>query len=502
MITLNKYAKTILLAGALAFTAVSCKDTISVDPVDQIPADDALSTKEGIDAAITSIYATLKTEVMYGNRMVMLGDALSDNGQGTNKGGRYLSESRNTRGAHYSQWSTAYVVLNRINRALEAAPLLNPPVVTQAQKDAWVGELKFLRALYHFDLVRTYAYIPGAVVAAQDKGGVPISDKSTKTAEEALNFSSPRATIKQVYDFIYADLDDAVAKLASMTGTTSPAKANKQAAQMLYSRVALYNKDYPKAIQYATDAINVRGTTLLTPANYVNGWSVAVNPESVFEVTSFNTSETLGVNLSLQTNLTTLVARGDRARKGGFGDLVATVDLANALGITVTGSGSATAAITARTADVRNQLFELSATSSSPYYVECTKYLGKGGAINVDNFPLFRIAEAYLVRAEAYYNTPGSEALALADVNKIRTNRGLAVSAATGTALLTEILLQRRVEFAFEGQRFFDLKRLGLDIFKPASNTVVAFTDPVILPAIPQADVDGSKGTIPQNFSY
>jgi hypothetical protein len=148
-------------------------------------------------------------------------------------------------------------------------------------------------------------------------------------------------------------------------------------------------------------------------------------------------------------------------------------------------------------------MFEVGANKGSGPYVECTKYFGRGGAVNVDNVPVLRIAEAYLNRAEAYANTPGEEGAALSDVNTIRTNRGLtAVSGLTGEPLADEIALQRRLEFAFEGQRFFDLKRKGLDIFKPASSTTVLFTDRVILPAIPAADVTGSKGKIPQNFGY
>jgi hypothetical protein len=62
--------------------------------------------------------------------------------------------------------------------------------------------------------------------------------------------------------------------------------------------------------------------------------------------------------------------------------------------------------------------------------------------------------------------------------------------------------LQRRIEFAFEGHRFFDLKWRGLDIFKPVSNNTLQFDNFVILPGIPQGDVDASKGIIIQNTGY
>jgi starch-binding outer membrane protein, SusD/RagB family len=112
-----------------------------------------------------------------------------------------------------------------------------------------------------------------------------------------------------------------------------------------------------------------------------------------------------------------------------------------------------------------------------------------------------------LNRAEAYA-TPGSsvfdETLALADLNTLRVARGLATVALTGSALYEEILTQRRIELAFEGHRWFDLKRLGRDVIKEGtvSGAVnVPFTDPRILPAIPQREIDANPNLV-QNTGY
>jgi len=67
--------------------------------------------------------------------------------------------------------------------------------------------------------------------------------------------------------------------------------------------------------------------------------------------------------------------------------------------------------------------------------------------------------------------------------------------------LVDEIIRQRRLEFAFEGQRFFDLKRLGRDLIKGPHYSNVAFTDIRILPPIPQGDVDGNAN-LKQNVGY
>jgi hypothetical protein len=136
--------------------------------------------------------------------------------------------------------------------------------------------------------------------------------------------------------------------------------------------------------------------------------------------------------------------------------------------------------------------------------VECTKYIGKNGFINLDNIPVIRIAEVYLNRAEAMA-TPGSpvfdETAALADLNRIATARGLADFTLAGPDLYEEILRQRRIELAFEGHRFFDLKRLGRDIVKAPHYNTLSFTDIRVLAPIPTREVDGNRN-LAQNPGY
>jgi hypothetical protein len=102
--------------------------------------------------------------------------------------------------------------------------------------------------------------------------------------------------------------------------------------------------------------------------------------------------------------------------------------------------------------------------------------------------------------------TPGSpvfdEAAALADLNRIATNRGLtAFAGLTGSALFEEIFNQRRIEFAFEGHRFWDLKRLGRDLVKAPHYNTVPFFDTRILAPLPQREIDGNKNLV-QNPGY
>jgi len=496
---MKKLIKISILCVAVMFA--SCKDTLNFDPQQSVDSATALNSVDNIRSAITGAYVPLKSTNLYGNRMITLGDALADNGRSTNKSGRLVNEARNQIGSHYSHWGTCYNAINRINTILEVIPAFTAAGVTDATKKGWTAELKFLRALYHFELVKAYAYIPGAIVTAKDFGGVPIILTPIKTGDEALASKPARDNQTAVYAQIYKDLDDAIVDLPALT--TSPNRATKEGAQAIYSRIALYIKDYPKCITMSSAVILTRGSRLSTTGTYLAGWSSVIHPESLFEVAFIANNENIGVNESLQTAFTTLVARGDRTRQGGFGDLVPTSTLLTALGITNTGNGTSAAAITARTTDVRNQLFELGNTFRGSPFIECTKFIGKNGFPNLDNVPVIRVAEMYLNRAEAYASLATPELiLSLGDVNSIRINRGLTTSASLlQPGLITEILLQRRLEFAFEGLRFFDLKRLSQDIFKPVTSTTVSFTDNVILPGIPQGDVDGNTN-LKQNSGY
>ncbi len=514
-----KYIKRMgLLLGVVALLVSSCKKQLDIDPRTSIDADGALTSRDAVEAAITSVYAKLKNARVYGRDLVTHPEALSDNGFATNKSGRLLPEANNNFGAHFTGtiWTNGYAAINQINLTLEALPTLDlTPAVTQAERDRWEGQLYFLRGLYYFDMVKVYSYIPGAVVTAQDKGGVPVTLRSISSVDSALAFRPSRSPIDDVYTQVVADFTLANTKLLA---SASVNLANKAAAQGLLARVNLYRKNYSEAKRWADSCIALAGSKLGTTSNYISQWRGDTHGETIFQVRYASNLENIGVNESNQTSFSTLTAPGNTTVTGGFGDLVPTISLLNELGILLVG-GNTTAnfglnhVVASRSTDVRNLMFEPGTTGRGPAKVECTKFLGKNGFINLDNVPVQRISDVYLIRAEARA-TPGSavldEAAALADLKLLKTRRytdyvgsaaEVADNALTGQALVDEIIRQRRLEFAFEGHRFFDLKRLGRDLVKGPHYSNVAFTDIRILPAIPQGDVDGNTN-LKQNTGY
>ncbi|MBC3786674.1 RagB/SusD family nutrient uptake outer membrane protein [Spirosoma utsteinense] len=483
----------LLTVSLLAVTACKNSEFLEVTPRSQGDSQIALTTAEGVDAAVNGIYDRLQNVVLYGRDMLAVSEALSDNAQFTNKSGRLANENRNiqnntfgTATAAGATWQSAYFAINQANLILDN--IGGVAFADTAQRNRLQGQAYFLRALLYHDLSRIYAYDPGVAVATQDRGGVPLL--LVGVADQSKITLPARPAVADVYKQIYADLQSSIASF-SRTNANAPAYGNRQAAQALFSRVALYNKDYATAVKYATDAI--AGTIKLSPnASYVGGWRAPQNPESLFEI-QYIVAENIGVNTSLQTTYTTLVRTGDRTATGGFGDLVPTTAFINDL--------EAEKSATGTVLDIRRQLYELGTAGRGAAFIECTKFLGRNGTINLDNIPVIRVSELYLNRAEANYNL-GNTTEALADLNVIRQRCGLPASTVTGAPLLAEIMRQERLEFGFEGHRWFDLKRTGQNVVKAAAQGGgLVYTDNRILAPIPVNELSTNK-SIQQNFGY
>jgi starch-binding outer membrane protein, SusD/RagB family len=468
----------------------SCSNLLDVQPTASIDSVTALGSEDAVNAAVNGLYDRLQSTALYGRDLLAIPEALADNGRATNKSGRLNPEYQNQPNAHFIHWETSYYAINQANLILEALPKIAK--MSQANKDLVEAQTLFIRGLLYFELMRAYAYDPTVEIKEASKGGVPLMKNGVIDATHIQLLG--RASIKEVYDFIYSDLTASIGKFVSSGKTATFAFANKTAAQALFSRVALYNGDYTNAAKYAGDALAAGGIgRFQAKDNYLASWRSANNPESIFEL-GYQTNENVGVNTSLQTTYTTLVASGNRTQTGGFGDLVPTKAILDIFESEKDTTGKVIV-------DVRRALYELGTAGRGTAEIECTKFLGRSGAVNLDNIPVIRISEMYLNRAEALAKS-GNEAGALTDVNLIRTRAGLpAKTMLTGKALIDEILKQRRLELAFEGHRFFDMKRQGLDIIKAAPVQNLAFTDFRVLAPIPVREIQANSN-LKQNVGY
>jgi hypothetical protein len=504
-----KSVYSIIATLLIGFASLLTSCSLDVDPRTSIDAVGALDTPNGIDAAINSIYGRLRVESNYGRDLLALSDALADVGRTTSNSGRLIGENNNQPNAHFTAgfWQNSYAAINEANLVLDQLQK-GVPGATAAQLSRWEGETKFLRALYYFDLVKAFAYIPTAIYTpgVTDQGGIPLELEGVITLEKALTRQTPRATIDQVYNQIYADLNSAIS-LLSVNGRAVGAVqyASGGAATALLSRVALYRGDWATAASAATTALGTSVGRVMGTDNYVSGWRQSTNPESMFEVRIQLAAESLGVNVSLQSSFTALLNLENKNAQGGWGDFIPNATILGFFGLaprqlanpaTDNNNWDVT-----RNSDVRAGLYTTGNTvRGAGRQIECTKFISKNGFAFGDNIPVIRKSEMHLNRAEANYHL-GNLTESLAELNAFKSLRGLGPVTVTGQALLDEILLERFKEFAFEGQRFFDLKRYGRPIVKTTPAVNVQFDDFRILPPIPQREVDGNEN-LNQNRGY
>jgi hypothetical protein len=474
--------KKILLSTVAALVLVSCgletEDQASLSPAQ------ALDNTAGVQSAVLSAYRRLHEFDLYGQQAMMHGDALADNFQIVNRTGRYEQEVVNGVGTFANRWAVAYRAINDANFVLKYLPLLNiNNVPSTAALDAQgvlnqlEGEARFVRALAYSELLRVYAYEPGKEVGNFNLG-VILRDEPTEVVSDADNRA--RSTNLECYEFVEDDLLAAINLLitpaqqataglwpSSLGAITIPFRANKAAAHALLARVYLYWGRYADADTQATTALSLLASPLpVAAASYVSSWSATTHPESIFEVEIRPTdwSGVDGPNNSL-TSITTNLASGFQYCVAATPELIAAHEAGDVrVGVYVTSSS----------------------TLDKP---QARKWPGEKGG-GVENLPVLRKAEMYLIQAEARARQ-NNDAGAQSAINILRTNRGLPETVLTGLGLIDLIINERRVELAFEGHRWFDLKRNGLNIPKSVTSGVstLPYTDFRILQQIPNDQV-------------
>ena len=510
-----------IFLGTMLFAG--CDKKLDINPRQSLDASQAFASVASTEAAINSVYGRLKASSLYGRDMIVIADALGDMAFSNARGNRFVNENANLPAAgnttnHMITWADSYRAINEANLILDnmnGVPGTNAAVLAR-----WEGEMKFLRALLYFDLVKAYSYAPTFTVPAQDKGGVVLTTTGFNSGTAAINYFPARAATADVYRLIMSDIYQSMSLLsASNKGVYY---ASKISAMALGSRVALYEGNYLRADSFATAAMATTGIgTLSTTANHVAGWRAVTNTESIFEVRFATPQEVIGsIAVTLHGALnnfgsTANLGQTSSTANGGFGPLVPNLKLLVDLGITTVpapsaaniGFGATNIPVITRSGDVRNLLFECGTLASGGRWIECTKFIGKSGVPGLDNVPVLRRAELVLNRAEARARMGGAanEAGAWTDLNTLRTARIVGftapVTALTGTALINEIMKQRYLEFAFEGQRYWDMKRNGLAISKVLPSVNLPASDFRYNARIPLGDVDGNQNLI-QNFGY
>ncbi len=451
----------------------------------------SLADSLGFRSLVFSVYERTNDFVFYGQETMMHPEVMADNMILVSTT-RYAGQAANTVGSHMDRWGVdvggttlsngRYVAINECNTVIAKIDAMT--TIPQSLRNRYKGEAYFLRALNYLELHRVYSYEPGKEVNGFNLGVVLRTEPVEKVSDADLK---SRSTNVEGYALMEADLLQAVTLLpnpSSAAATTSPYRASKQAARALLAKVYLYWGKYAEAAQQADLALAFSFAPLTTSANFVSSWTQSPHPESIFEspIVPSDWTSVDGPNYSLNSMTMNLISSAQYA---------------------VAASNELIAAHEA--GDVRKNLYE-NVAGAGPVGTlgkyRSRKWSG-GNASNafMENIPIIRRAEVMLISAEGKARS-GDEAGALSILNTLRANRGLGAVTDTGSALIDRILNERRVELAFEGNRWFDLKRLGKDITKPAGTTpTVPYSDFRILARIPVEQV-AINPSIVQNPGY
>lgn len=412
----NICRNTVLFTGMLLLA--SCSKNLDTKPTQSIDQTVALKTSSDVLVALTGAYADLGAASFYGGYPFIGSELLANSGE-LNWSGTFQQFTQINNKAIpvdntfiANTWLAGYTAINDVNNVLSA---IN--VVDASKKDRVEGEAKFIRGAVLFDLVRLYAKAwNDGDPAAND--GVPIV--LTPTLGISSDNFVKRAKVAEVYTQVIKDLIDAEAKIPVKNGFY----ASKASASAMLARVYLQKGDYAAAAAAADRAISTalaNGFSLKTA--YADAFPNNVSGNTTEDLFAMQVTTSSGNN-SFQTFFSAN-SRGDIQINNAHTALYEAGDAR--LGLFYTSGGS--------------------------------RYTGKFDYL-YGNVHIIRLAEMYLIRAEANFRLGSSTGnTPLSDINIIRTRAKLPVLTAAQLTL-DAILKERKLELAFEGHAIHDVKRL------------------------------------------
>jgi hypothetical protein len=409
----------------VALATLSCTKILDVQPTASISADQAIKDESGVDKAITGAYYSLHDVGNYGRNMVIVEDLAADNLTWTGTTRDYQQVAENLIASDNAIvdgiWTSNYDCINRVNNVLERIGGID---MSADKRNMYTGDGLFLRALSNFNLLCYF-------------GGIPIKTKPTL---DLSSINQARNSVVEVYVQIIVDLLIAEQILPK---TRSIGRASAYSASALLARVYLSAFQYSddpamadSAIINAGEVISKGGYTLAPAFNDLYNGNIT---ESIFEVIFDAQNYNRLAQYFFPVSLT------------GRYEVSPPVAFVQEFQATDT---------------VRFQSSVTFDEKKLPYGIKYKDYTS-----GTDRVYVLRLAEMYMIRAEALAYSNGNIEDIRNDINILRTRAGLqATTATTYDELKLAIEFERRHEFAFESQRWSDLVRtkrasvvLGID---------------------------------------
>ncbi|MAZ26980.1 MAG: RagB/SusD family nutrient uptake outer membrane protein [Cytophagaceae bacterium] len=492
-----KYFMFLIISGGLL---VSCGDDfVDVDPKYQITSGTYFTSEADYENALIGAYDVLQST--YVN--VILGEIASDN---THAGGESATDVIGWQQVDRMEhtpindnlddiWDWNFAGVQRAAFIIE-----NEDKYDFEGKAQILGEARFLRAYFNFELVKWFGPIP-----IKPEGQFQLGDVT----------AYPRASVDEVYAYIIADLETAVQSMA--TTPVEVGRASKYSAQALLGKVQLYNENFTEAASnlnavIASQQFHLYGTQ--GDEDYADLFEYAAenSAESVFEI-QYTGEEGAGFGCLQCSEGNVMVGfSGIRGYSGpvfesGYGFNLPTQEAYDAFSdadlrrdVTVLDIEAWASANPSVNYNVGNPD---PVTGHTGYYNR--KYLprqnenqGDANLTQPNNYRAIRYADVLLMAAEAMVRGNLSESQARGYLNQVRERAGLEDVTSSGNDLLEDIYEDRRLELMGEGHRFFDLVRTGraaaaIDGFTAGKNEVFP---------IPLEEMQFAQGTWDQNSGY
>lgn len=439
MIMKMKSRKTCTISAAVLTLLLSACHEQLLEPVSEsvLTSNNAYNTAQAIDLGVLGVYNSVQAKVQKDYLLMeMPSDNMFAEYYATEPGlleveSLTLSSENNIVN---NFWKTSYNGIFRANSVLSSAD--NPMDYTGNQKDQYTGELKFLRALFYFDLVRIFGDVP-----------LVLTPLLSGDAEQV-----GRTPQDEVYGQIIADLQEAAGKLPE---EMPHGRASKAAAMALLGRVYMHLHDWENARTYLEQVVNDFGYGLVNDFGNLFSLATEVNSEAIYSVAFVEgiNGHALSTTFAPLQGVYGIVPNGSRVGRPSWSlhKLYEEGDTRKWVAIE------------------EWQLPANAEPGDDPiWYPYVNKYMVPHPVNSSGlDIPVMRLGDMVLLYAEALYKT-GEPAQALQQLNKIR-ERAFGDSGhnysiddlSDEEAFMDIVLLERRLELAFENQRWFDLIRSG-----------------------------------------
>lgn len=432
-------------------TLTACDKQLDIEPKVSIDELAALNTSKDVQVTLVGAYDGISDVNVLGGGSQYIKELIVDDrdvvfgGTFTTLDEIWRKTIAPTNGDITNLWMDSYNAINRVNNVLSALEK-----VDQAERASVEGQARFIRGILYFDLVNLYGKFWGDGNNATNLA-VPLVLTPTRGITSVD--SKERASVAQIYAQVLDDLTKAEQLLPE--SLTNTGFATKNAASAILSRVYLAQGNYALA-RDAANRVIASGVQQLAPS-FSEAFNDATNgSELIFRII---VTDQDGTN-----DLNTFYAS---TRNQGRGDIRV--------------QAKHLALYSAE--DTRGQFFE--ELNRNMYTLKFADRYG--------DLPIVRIAEMYLTRAECNLRLGTTVGAApLTDVNLIRARAGANI---LSSVALADILKERRLEFAFEGINYLDVKRN-----KQAVGSLVYNSNALVLP-VPQREIDTNK-SLKQNDGY